>query len=372
MAAPITNTDAQAGVPSESPAVSVDRGLRRYAAALTAQADADAGKTRSPSTTNADGQRVPLHAPKLPGNRLLGSPLDVGAGPNVVSYRGNPVRRVSSGWGEARSTGYDELANRERAHHGLDFPGQVGEPVRAAFDGTVTFVGVQRRVAGSTALAGAVARADGSIQGPGGALIPPSDIGFGGLFVQITHTGAYQGYQTEYMHLASTPPALKSGTVVKEGDVIGTLGVSGGNGGVVRSGPHLHFQIRTAGRAVPGESLVLHYNPKRPQEAPGADVIAETLAQLQQTRMTAGQLAVYGQATDHARAENRAASAESENRQAQFLAMANAGRQGAGALDAEASRVNLARDRLTGVSKGVAGATLFDYTTGLWSDGKPL
>ena len=30
---------------------------------------------------------------------------------------------------------------------------------------------------------------------PDGTIITPSDIGFGGLFVQVTHAGAYQGYQ---------------------------------------------------------------------------------------------------------------------------------------------------------------------------------
>jgi murein DD-endopeptidase MepM/ murein hydrolase activator NlpD len=366
------NTDAQQGVPGEAPAASVDRSLRRYSAALGAQADADAGRSPSPSVTGTDGSRTPLFAPHPPGNRLLGSPLDVGSGPNVVTYRGNPVRRVSSGWGEARSTGYDELANRERAHHGLDFPGTVGEPVRAVYDGLVTFVGVQRRTAGSVALVGATAQADGSVRAADGTVIAPGDIGFGGLFVQVTHAGAYQGYQTEYMHLSAVPPALRRGSQVHEGDVIGSLGVTGGNAGVVRSGPHLHFQVRASGRAVPAEGLVLHYNPRRPQEAPGADLVAETLAQIQQSRVTSGQLTVYGQATDHARAEARAAAAEGQDRSAQFLAMADSARRGASAMDNEASRTNLARDRLGGASRGVTGATLFDFAKGLWTDGRPL
>lgn len=372
MPAQSTNTDAQAGVPAESPSASVDRALRRYAASLDAQGSADAGRDVSPTATDASGARTPLYAVKPPGGRLLGSPLSTSSGPDVVAYRGNAVRRVSSGWGEARSTGYDDAANRERAHHGLDFPGRVGEPVAAVFSGTVTFVGAQRRTGGSTYLPGATAAADGTVTGADGTVLRPSDLGFGGVFVQVTHDGPYQGYQTESMHLSSVPPGIIKGKVVVEGEVIGALGVTGGNAGVVRSGAHLHFQVRVAGRAVPGEGLVLHYNPRRPQEAPGADIVTETLAQMQRTRVTSGQLAVYGQATDHARADARAAAAESTNRGAQFLAMADASHGGAAAMDAEASRTGLARDRLGGAARGVSGARLFDFRTGLWSDGRPL
>lgn len=109
-------------------------------------------------------------------------------------YRMHPVKRV------------------RLFHSGVDFAWYHGAPINAARDGVVTFAGTR---------------------------------GGYGNYVIIDHVG---GYQTCYGHLKSF--AVKRGTYVKRGQIIGYMGATG-----VVSGPHLHFEIKRYGRFLDPLSL---------------------------------------------------------------------------------------------------------------------
>ena len=86
-------------------------------------------------------------------------------------------------------------------HNGLDFRGNIGEPVYSTADGVVVFSGSQN--------------------------------GYG-LVVKIRHG---HGYQTVYAHLSAIDVA--DGQKVKAGQAIGKLGNTGRS-----TGPHLHYEVR--------------------------------------------------------------------------------------------------------------------------------
>lgn len=92
-------------------------------------------------------------------------------------------------------------------HEGLDLIVSRGTPVLAAADGTVTSVTVSRKGQGRT--------------------------------VRIAHAG---GYETVYAHLESMNAYV--GQVVRAGDKIGTVGMSG-----QAFAPHLHYEVRKDGIA---------------------------------------------------------------------------------------------------------------------------
>ena len=89
-------------------------------------------------------------------------------------------------------------------HAAIDIAAPLGTPVTAASDGVVAFVGHL----------------------PDGAMI-----------VLIAHTG---GYVSEYAHLDDTfaLPPVKTGQVVKAGQVIGFIGLTG-----ITTGAHLHYAV---------------------------------------------------------------------------------------------------------------------------------
>ncbi|MCC5950363.1 MAG: M23 family metallopeptidase, partial [Nitriliruptoraceae bacterium] len=94
-----------------------------------------------------------------------------------------------------------------RVHRGLDLGGPVGTPIRAAGGGTVVFAGRQG--------------------------------GYGNLLL-IDHGG---GLVTAYAHLSSF--AVGTGSSVSRGQTVGAVGMTGNT-----TGPHLHFETRSGGRAV--------------------------------------------------------------------------------------------------------------------------
>jgi hypothetical protein len=92
-------------------------------------------------------------------------------------------------------------------HRGIDIAAPVGEPVRAATDGTVTFAG---------------------------------EVGSSGLTIAV-RTGDGR-FDTSYLHLESA--AVREGDRVAAGDVLGAVGESGRRSAAE---PHLHFGVRDAG-----------------------------------------------------------------------------------------------------------------------------
>jgi murein DD-endopeptidase MepM/ murein hydrolase activator NlpD len=98
------------------------------------------------------------------------------------------------------------ILNTVRAHRGVDYAAPRGTPVKATGDGTVTSVGRNK--------------------GLGKAII-------------IKHGGRYS---TVYAHLSRYKKGIKTGTRVKQGQIIGYVGMTG-----LASGPHLHYEFRVNG-----------------------------------------------------------------------------------------------------------------------------
>lgn len=113
------------------------------------------------------------------------------------------INSISSGFGYRR----DPFNGHAAMHAGLDFRAPYGAPIRAAADGTVSFVGQKS--------------------------------GYGNV-VEVSHGN---GMITRYAHMSRF--GSRVGQDVKAGEVIGAIGNSGRS-----TGPHLHFEVRINGRAV--------------------------------------------------------------------------------------------------------------------------
>jgi murein DD-endopeptidase MepM/ murein hydrolase activator NlpD len=111
--------------------------------------------------------------------------------------------RVTSGFNLRR---LHPVLNKIRAHKGVDYSAAIGTPVKATGDGKVEFMG--RRS------------------------------GFGNV-VMLKHGGTYQ---TVYAHLSRFKKGLKEGDSVKQGQVIGYVGMTG-----LATSPHLHYEFRVDG-----------------------------------------------------------------------------------------------------------------------------
>lgn len=127
-----------------------------------------------------------------------------------------PVR-YSDGWGNPRG------AHGERRHEGTDLLGVAGQPLRAVFDGVVTRYQLEDR-------------------------------GISGAVITITRS---DGLRANYFHINTAdlatgrrdaapaswriPTAVRLGSRVTAGQIVGFMGDSGNATGV----PHLHFELRT-------------------------------------------------------------------------------------------------------------------------------
>ena len=136
---------------------------------------------------NADGESMR--------KAFLRSPLDVFR----ISSNFNPNRR-------------HPILNTIRAHKGTDYAAPTGTPIRATSDGQVT-------------------RA--------------SRYGSFGNLVIVKHAG---GFETKYAHLSRYANGIKKGKRVRQGDIIGYVGSTGG-----ATGPHLHYEFLMGG---------VHQNPR--------------------------------------------------------------------------------------------------------------
>jgi len=141
--------------------------------------------------------------------------LDTLTARETVRARIPSIRPVDTGWLSSRF-GFrkDPFTAKQTFHRGLDFSTPVGTPVRTTGDGVVQAVQQQR--------------------------------GFGKV-VKISHG---DGVVTVYAHLDET--LVKKGQEVARGDVIARSGSSGRS-----SAPHLHYEVRVAGRPVNPASYIL-------------------------------------------------------------------------------------------------------------------
>jgi murein DD-endopeptidase MepM/ murein hydrolase activator NlpD len=118
--------------------------------------------------------------------------------------------RLSSGFGMRRHP----ILGYSRMHRGTDFAAPSGTPILAAGEGTVVSAG---------------------------------PYGGYGNYIRIRHAN---GYETAYAHLSRYARGVRSGTRVRQGQVIGYVGTTGRS-----TGPHLHYEVSLRGRQVNPMSL---------------------------------------------------------------------------------------------------------------------
>lgn len=94
-----------------------------------------------------------------------------------------------------------------RAHTGVDFGAPTGTRVKATGDATVVFAGRKG--------------------------------GYGNLLI-LKH---YNGYETYYAHLSAFASGIRPGRTISQGQVVAYVGTTGAS-----TGPHLHYEVRIAGR----------------------------------------------------------------------------------------------------------------------------
>ena len=122
----------------------------------------------------------------------------------------NPLNfsRISSHFNLRRK---HPVLNRIRAHRGVDYAAATGTPVKTTGDGTIQHIGNKG--------------------------------GYGKTII-VKHGGKYS---TLYAHLSRYRKGMKRGRTVKQGQVIGYVGMTG-----LATGPHLHYEFRVNDR---------HHNP---------------------------------------------------------------------------------------------------------------
>ena len=161
--------------------------------------------------------RVILHR-EADGNEAYYTPDGRGLNQAFLRY---PLEftRISSNFGRRMHP----IHKRWRSHNGTDFAAPTGTPIMASSDGRVRFVGNQN--------------------------------GYGKTII-VEHR---DGYSTLYAHLNGFARGLKSGQRVRQGEMIGYVGMTGW-----ATGPHLHYEIRV--NNVPRDPMKVALPPVKPLE----------------------------------------------------------------------------------------------------------
>ncbi len=90
-----------------------------------------------------------------------------------------------------------------------------------------------------------------------------------GKLIKVRHNSNYTTY---YAHLSRFKKGLKKGRRVKQGQVIGYVGSTGG-----ATGPHLHYEIRVKGKLV---------DPLKIKSKPRRTLVGETKADFMKVKET--------------------------------------------------------------------------------------
>lgn len=157
------------------------------------------------------------------GRSLRAYRFETSEGPEYFDAEGNSLkrsflkaplsyRRISSGFSTGR---FHPVLKIFRSHYAIDYAASAGTPVSAVGDGTVAFAGFK---------------------------------GQNGNMVSIRHGG---GFATSYGHLQKIASGIRSGSPVKQGQLIGWVGSTG-----LATGPHLDYRVTQSGRPV--NPLKLH------------------------------------------------------------------------------------------------------------------
>ncbi len=104
---------------------------------------------------------------------------------------------------------FNPILRRRVLHCGIDYGSPSGTPVYAAQDGVVELASAQNHL---------------------------------GIFVRIRHSPRIE---TLYAHLHRFMPGLRTGSVLRRGDIVGFVGESG-----FATGPHLHYEVIVNGMPV--------------------------------------------------------------------------------------------------------------------------
>jgi murein DD-endopeptidase MepM/ murein hydrolase activator NlpD len=112
--------------------------------------------------------------------------------------------RISSRFSNSR---FHPVLRIRRPHHGVDYAAPSGTPIKSIGDGTIIKKGYQARG--------------------------------GGNYLKIKHNSVYT---TTYMHMKGFAKGMHTGARVKQGQVIGYVGMTG-----LATGPHLDFRIQKNG-----------------------------------------------------------------------------------------------------------------------------
>ncbi len=112
--------------------------------------------------------------------------------------------RVTSSFSNSRK---HPIFGFHRAHTGVDFGAPTGTRVKATGDAQVVFAGRKG--------------------------------GYGNLVILRHHNG----YETYYAHLSAFASGIRTGSSVSQGQVVAYVGSTGAS-----SGPHLHYEVRIAGK----------------------------------------------------------------------------------------------------------------------------
>ncbi|MCX6843904.1 MAG: M23 family metallopeptidase, partial [candidate division WOR-3 bacterium] len=131
--------------------------------------------------------------------------------------------RVSSFFGRR----FHPILRIVREHQGIDYVAPKGTPVEAVSDGRVI------------------------------------SAGWSGGYGRLVVIGHAEGYETRYGHLSGFGKGIRSGAPVKQGQVVGYVGMTG-----LATGPHLHYEVRKFG--TPTNPLKL--NPPRRSPVKQADM----------------------------------------------------------------------------------------------------
>jgi murein DD-endopeptidase MepM/ murein hydrolase activator NlpD len=137
--------------------------------------------------------------------------------------------RISSGFSLGRR---HPILNRIRAHKGVDYAAPTGTPVKTTANGKIIFRGKKG--------------------------------GYGNTII-VQHGSKYS---TLYGHLSRFKSGLYSGSSIKQGQVIGYVGMTG-----LATGPHLHYEFRIDG---------VHHNPLTVKLPAAEPLNKESLADFRQ------------------------------------------------------------------------------------------
>jgi murein DD-endopeptidase MepM/ murein hydrolase activator NlpD len=146
-------------------------------------------------------------------------------------------RYITSGFSLSR---FHPILGLFRKHEGVDYAAATGTPVRAVAEGVVTMAGWSG--------------------------------GYGRL-IELRHQN---GIVTRYGHLSRIGSGIRPGARVKQGEVIGNVGMTG-----LATGPHLHYEFRVDGNA---------RDPRSIKSEPGAPLPATALADFQRRRALLSEL----------------------------------------------------------------------------------